>query len=335
MIKTLLLLLFISVICTASVVPDYNITKIKSFPITVNGLQYGNPAIMDIGPDKKLYVGLAGNILNPFSDAPKGIFRINSVYDIELVVEFPSFGGFIEKILFHPDGHLYVVIANYYIPNGIVTNGIVKVDVINKTFTQFWDSTGKLIFPAGLALDSNDNLYVSGPNLGQLYKVDVNGNDELWNNNTLLQGYPSTFPVGVNGIVIDTTNQNQNVLYGMNFEKGYLVEIKFELDGSAGTPVVVLENPILISMDQLSFDPKEKFIFTAGFGTGIVARINIKNKNNLKLNILTLSSDGLGGTVQALPVSGFSNIGNPDDLFVPNLDPSNLGGGDIYLLSHD
>jgi hypothetical protein len=296
---------------------DVNITTLKAFPLVHNGISYGNPAIMAMGTDNKLYLALAGNIIDSSVPTPKGIFRTSLDGLYELVVSFPELGGFIEKLLFGQDGYLYACLANYNPLISIpVSNGIVKIDTVAKTYTQFWNSTGTLIFPAGLAQDSADNFYVSDPVMGVVAKVTPSGIGSIFSNDPLLSGHAYT---GANGIAIS----DEDEFYVTNFDE----HLFLSLDIQTGAATVLLNDTILQNMDQLNFSGNQKFIYSASFGYGTTVRLDLRNKSKIRIGVLTTYSDGLSTSVQALPGGDLFN-----GLFVSVLDPFVPQGGRIAQL---
>lgn len=310
--------IFCLAFASAYVTSDVDLFTVKSFPLVHGGKVYGNPAIMDIGPDGKLYVGLAGDILDPYASVPKGIFRTALDGFFELVFAFPDQGGFIEKIMFDANGDLYVNLANYWNMTLPFSNGLVKIDVTAKTAVQVWNSTGTLIFPAGLAQDSAENFYITDPVTGAIAKVTPYGEGSIISRDSLLRGHAYT---GGNGAAISSEDE----LYVMNFDEHLLLNV----DLNTGAAHILVNDTVLQNMDQLNFSPDEKYLFSSAFGYGTTVRFNLKNKNKIRMNILTTFSDGLGTSVQMLPGAGLVDGSG----FVSVLDPFVPQGGRIVKMT--
>jgi sugar lactone lactonase YvrE len=78
------------------------------------------------------------------------------------------------------------------------------------------------------------------------------GPAELWARHDLLAGdgsFAFLFRVGANGIAF-----RHNRILAANTERGLLVEIPVEPDGSAGTPAVLAARPALVGVDGIALD---------------------------------------------------------------------------------
>jgi sugar lactone lactonase YvrE len=106
--------------------------------------------------------------------------------------------------------------------------------------------------PNALAFDPRGNLYVTDSILGAVWRIAPGGSAELWVQDELLEGNGSFglgFPIGANGIVY-----RHDSLYVANTERGSLVRIPVDKDGSAGEPELLMETPDLIGADGIALD---------------------------------------------------------------------------------
>src|SRR5262249_32559053 len=91
-------------------------------------------------------------------------------------------------------------------------------------------------FPNDLAFDDEDNLYVTAPALGVIYKFDAERNVSTWLSDPRLLGSAAApafpgLPFGVDGIAFD---KEQRHLYVDNLDFGEIFRIKIRDDGQPG-----------------------------------------------------------------------------------------------------
>lgn len=294
-----------------------NATNFISFP-QPNAPGFTSPAIMVKGADQNLYFGFLGQIFTPpTTPTQKGIGRIDPDGNFDLLVEFPENGGVVEKMVFACRHYLYVNVARYDDPNGPLLNGIVRVDVRDGSYRQFWGST-ELSFPGGLTRDVKGNFYVADLNQGKIYRVNRCGKGKLWLDNPLLKdpNPESDFPVGVNGIVYDKC---RNVIWAANFSTGALLKISIKRCGCPGRVKVVLQDDALVGFDQLNLSRDFKTIYSAVLNTSSAISIDLEN---FTFRVL---ADSLGSSVQTLPIGD-------GEFLVSNLGSAEYPGGNIWKL---
>jgi sugar lactone lactonase YvrE len=98
-----------------------------------------------------------------------------------------------------------------------------------------------MAFPNGLAFDDSNRLYVTDSAAGAVFRVSPAGEVTRWAAGALLTGGKDgcgagngvgvPFDIGANGIVVES-----DAVIVSNTDKGALVRIPIEADGSAGTP---------------------------------------------------------------------------------------------------
>jgi sugar lactone lactonase YvrE len=165
-------------------------------------------------------------------------------------------GAFATGVKFGPDGDLYVG-SGGFAPDPSAAF-IWRVDPGSGAVEQFaaLDPYG---FPNDLAFDDDGNLYVTDPFLGLIWKIDEDGDPDVWLADPALEGNPASpflliHEFGVDGIAF---NKHKNELYVGNLDYGTIVRIPVECDGDAGEPYVWVDDfATLAGADGIAFDQK-------------------------------------------------------------------------------
>lgn len=124
----------------------------------------------------------------------------------------------------------------------------------------------EMAFPNGLAFDGAGQLYVTDSAAGAVFRVSPTGEATKWAAGPLLTGAKDTcgegkgvgvpFDIGANGIVFD-----RDAVYVTNTDRGSLVRIPIQADGSAGTPSTLVEPSCdLNGADGLAIAPNGDFV---------------------------------------------------------------------------
>jgi sugar lactone lactonase YvrE len=113
------------------------------------------------------------------------------------------------------------------------------------------DQTGA---PNDLAFDDDGSLFVTDPLLGEIWRVDEDGNAAVFVQHPLLAGNPADpalifRQVGVNGIAFD---KHHRFLYVSNTDQGSVLRI--DMNDPAHTPAVFAQSPLLRGADGIAFD---------------------------------------------------------------------------------
>ncbi|MGW2888030.1 hypothetical protein ACWDDN_22245 [Streptomyces griseoruber] len=112
--------------------------------------------------------------------------------------------------------------------------------------------TEAMIFPNDVRSDKRGTVYATGSVGGSVYRIPRHGPAQLWAHDPLLEGTGAAgvgFPLGANGIAMV-----QGAVIVANADRGALVRIPIRHDGSAGTPVVLAQSPLLVGVDGLALD---------------------------------------------------------------------------------
>jgi sugar lactone lactonase YvrE len=103
-------------------------------------------------------------------------------------------------------------------------------------------------FPNAIAF-RNKTMYVTDSFGGAVWRV-RHGRARIWAQDDLLLGDLSAdLPIGANGLAF-----LGRYLYVANSQKGRIVRFPLEADGSAGAPVVLVEDPAIVGADGIEFD---------------------------------------------------------------------------------
>jgi len=152
---------------------------------------------------------------------------------------------------------------------------------------------------------------VSDAGTGKIYKIDSTGNGHLWLQDPLLEGTGVSFgvPVGITGMALDKI---ENIIYGGVFEKGTLIKIPINNDGSSGVPSVVVDDPeALFTVDAVSLSPDYKTVFAANLN-GNVHMIELERSSQPTAHRLATFPIA----IKPLPAVGFENEDFENSLFV-------------------
>lgn len=108
--------------------------------------------------------------------------------------------------------------------------------------------------PNDLAFDDDGNLFVTDPVLGRVWKLDPQGNPEVFVQHPLLEGNPEDpallfRPVGVNGIAFD---RHEHYLYLSNTDQGSVLRVNLYSRGRF--PSVFAQGAALRGADGIAFD---------------------------------------------------------------------------------
>lgn len=165
-------------------------------------------------------------------------------------------GAFMSGLKFGEDGYLYAG-SGGFAPEPSAAF-VWRIDPTSGDVEQF-AALDPLGFPNDLAFDDEGNLYVTDPFLGLIWKIDEDGNPDVWVADPTLEGNASApylliHLFGADGIAFDRHKRN---LYVGNLDYGTIVRIPVECDGEAGEPEVWVDDyDTLAGADGIAFDHK-------------------------------------------------------------------------------
>jgi sugar lactone lactonase YvrE len=148
----------------------------------------------------------------------------------------------------------------------------------------------------------------SDEQIGRIWRVSEDG-AEVWVADALLGGlgeFPGFPPLGANGIV--RTKDGSVVV--ANTEKGQLVRIPVNPDGSAGTPELLVADGRLVASDGLAVDTRDN-VYVGLIGQNTVVRV----APDESIETLAGPADGLDGPSD---VTFGTARGEQKDLFITN-----------------
>lgn len=193
-----------------------------------------------IAMDKRgeLYVTLAplGQVVRVGGDGSWAVF---ATLDDELTAGVPGALG----LATDPKGRVYAALTSF----NPATHGVYRIDR-DGVATRLAGSD-QIVFPNGLAFDRRGNLYVTDSALGAVWRITGAGAAEPWVQDEVLEGtgaFGLGIPIGANGIAVD-----RGSVFVTNSEKGLVVRIPVEGNGTAGVPEVIAGDPTAVGTPEL------------------------------------------------------------------------------------
>jgi hypothetical protein len=164
--------------------------------------------------------------------------------------------GFMTGLAFGPDGLLYAALVSF---DPSVQPGIYRMSTAGGDASLFAKDP-KMVFPNGLVFDSAGALFVTDSAAGTIFKVARSGAVTPWAASALLAGDPAQcggsgnpFPIGANGLA-----ERGGAFFATNTDKGSIVRIAINPDGSAGAPAIAVgpDCAALAGADGVTVDPR-------------------------------------------------------------------------------
>jgi SMP-30/Gluconolactonase/LRE-like region len=162
--------------------------------------------------------------------------------------------GFVSGLAVHGDA-LYGALVSF---NPSVQPGVYRV--VKGGAAELFAKDAGMVFPNGLAFDDDERMYITDSATGAIFRVDADGRVSKWLASPLLAGAKDAcgadgvgvpFDIGVNGIAIDGDD-----VFLTNTDRGQIVQVKIQKDGSAGAPSLLVEADCALSgADGLTLAP--------------------------------------------------------------------------------
>lgn len=224
-----------------------------ALPISVAGAAVSATVVVDLNPalgelPEGVAVDKRGDVF--FSVSPLGqVRKLDREGSVSLLAQVvpPGSGNGTVGLAVDAPGNVYVAAATF----DPATSGVYKIER-DGSFARL-PGTGAILFPNGIALDKNGNVYVTDTIGGAVWRVPTSGGPAAkWFESPLLLG-DGTFnfgvPLGANGIAY-----RQRELVVSVTEKARLLRITINPDGSAGPASILAEDPALLAVDGITFD---------------------------------------------------------------------------------
>lgn len=226
-----------------------------------------------------------------------------------VVAEFDVPGAGPAGLAVDAAGTLYVAVAALDLGTGETdpaTRGVYRVRPDGTT--ERLPGSGAMVFPNDVTLDKQGNVYATDTAAGEVWRIPRGGPAELWAQGPLLEGDGSfgfPFPIGANGIAF----RHSRLIVG-NAERGLLVEIPIQPDGSAGALTLLAESPALVGADGIALDVHGAVY--AGIG---VQNTVVRVRGDGSIDTLATANDGLN---QPSTLAFGTGMGDRKTLFVLN-----------------
>lgn len=190
-----------------------------------------------------LYFSMAGALQKYTTD-----HRLVTVSQLPIPVEQ---GAVALGVKVGPDGYVYVASASFN--PALSASAVWRVSPADGEASLFASLPQESI-PNDLVFDRQGNLYLTDSSQGQIWKIDSDGNAEVWFAHPLLLGNPQApiagSPLGANGIAFD---RFRRYLYVVNTDYGRIVRIGFRHGQPKGIEVVT-SSDLLVGADGIAFD---------------------------------------------------------------------------------
>lgn len=238
---------------SASVHADGELTTVASFDASGGELPEG------IAVDRfgNIYVSMSGTG-EIWKLEPDGSFE-------EIVASFALNAGDtgVLGLKFDPRGDLYAAVSS----TDENMNGVWQIGPNGEK--ERIAGTGSIAFPNDVAISPRGTLYITDSASGSVLRYSVGGEAETWIQDESLEGtgaFGLGVPIGANGIAVTPGNKmaiargsghaSKGGVLVANSEKGQLVYVPIEPDGSAGEPEVVISDADLFGLDGITVDSR-------------------------------------------------------------------------------
>jgi sugar lactone lactonase YvrE len=237
--------------------------------------------------------------------------RIGTDGTEEVFAHLPTGGGF------GPTGLAVDAIGNVYaavVTGDPATQGVYRI-TRDGTVSRL-AGTDAIGFANGLAFGDRGDLFV-GDSTGKVWRIPRAGSAELWASGPLFEGDGSFglgFPIGANGVAY-----RHGTLFVTNSEQGSLVSVPVLPDGSAGTPEIFAQDPLLGGVDGIALDVH------GGIYLPVIAQSTIvyASPDGSSLEVIADGDDGLDWASSAT----FGTAGDERTLYIVNFSTGPFFGG--------
>ena len=229
----------------------------------------------------------------------------------------------------HPDGSVYATVFSAN-PDA---HGVWRF-AVDTGEAERVPGTEQIGLPNGIAFDADGTMYVTDSIAGAIWRAPLDRTAEQWLQHVLLEGDESIgfgIPIGANGIAVDGAS---GTVYVAVLEKGTIVAIPIEDDGSAGEPAIHTtfadaEDPVLV--DGIALDAAGN-LYVAQPAANTIARVTPAGV----IEPVATQADGLDGpaSVAVAPdVDGTERlyVANFSVALAPLVPPGGAGPGIVMI----
>jgi sugar lactone lactonase YvrE len=243
------------------------------------------PEGLTVGQDGSAYVGMirTGEILRYPPDFELGQPTPTPLATLPVG---PEFADGLAGLAIDADDRVYAGLAAITNP---ADQGIWRIEPDGTT--ALFASMPANSLPNGVLWEPSDqSLYVADSAGGRIFRIpagDAPQTPELWAEGSLLQGDGSLgagIPFGANGLTIVGSD-----MFVTNTEKGLIVRVPIESDGTAGVAEIAAEGPLLGGADGLTADVDGN-LYVANIGQSTLLRVESNG-----IEILADATDGVDG----------------------------------------
>ncbi len=275
---------------------DYQVEPVIDFPQEPNPYGYDLPEGIAISPRGNLYAGM---------NVSGCINKVNRHGVVSVIADFVTNcdDSNVLGLAVDADETLYVCVWGYNDPS---LNGVWRIrpggekELIMPIPGAYWGS-----IPNALTFDNEGNLYATDSGAGSVWRLGKNGDKGLWVQDPLLLG--DYF--GANGVAY-----RNHSLWVLNTDRGRIVRIPIEHNGSPGQPEIFVESPLLVGCDGGQFDVRGN-MYVAVYYQGYLARVSPRGE----VDILITPEEFNGFNPPISPVFGFGK--DRSTLFITGMNP--------------
>jgi sugar lactone lactonase YvrE len=209
------------------------------------------------------------------------------------------------------------------------TQGVYRIDGRTRQSMRI-AGTEAICWPNALVFDDRGNLYVTestrlpcggDPTVGAVWRIPRGGGADEWIASPALSGtgqLPLPYPIGANGIVFRRGGGGPGTLIVANTERGSLVSIPIEPDGSAGELTMLAQDPRIFTVDGIVAGADDA-IYAMVIGQNTIVRVS---PNGTAFDLVA------SGPPLDFPVNAVFGVHGPDRrrLFVVNFALPAFGG---------
>lgn len=274
----------------------YSPIPVIDFPQEPNPYGYDLPEGIAVSPRGNIYAGM--NISGQ-------IYRIARDGSVAEIADFSDRcdDACVLGLAVDREERVYVCVWGFNVPE---LNALWRIDPdgTKTRIIQFPDG-GWACIPNAMAFGPDGSLYITDSGSGSIWSLNKDGDHAVWLQDPLLLG--DYF--GANGIAY-----RNHSLWVLNYDRGRIVRVPIERDGTPGRPETFVESPLLVGCDGGQFD------VLGNMYIGVMAQNQlVRVSPRGKVDVLITEEEFAGLTMPINPVFGFGR--NRSTIFLTGLNP--------------